>query len=178
MAGAETAGGRPAGRLGKVLTLPPEDVGRLVEAVAVVLVARAAVRLFRMEQLVLATRRVALASAPGPAGMGGGPESGSEASVASLSWAVDAASNAFGMTCLPRSLGLSWLLARRGLSADLCLGAPRGGLRLPWHAWVELDGRPIGAGARAPGDAGETPFELVCRLPLEPSASPGPPDRA
>lgn len=42
--------------------------------------------------------------------------------------------------CLSQSLALAWLLRRRGLAAELRLGARRSGGDLQAHAWVVHDG--------------------------------------
>jgi hypothetical protein len=49
-----------------------------------------------------------------------------------------------GARCLARSLVLWFLLRRRGVDAELVIGAeaPRGG-ELPAHAWVEVAGEPV-----------------------------------
>jgi hypothetical protein len=49
-----------------------------------------------------------------------------------------------GAQCLGRSLVLWFLLRRRGIDAELVLGAgaPRDG-QLPAHAWVEVAGEPV-----------------------------------
>ena len=49
-----------------------------------------------------------------------------------------------GARCLGRSLVLWFLLRRRGIDADLVIGAapPRDGT-LPAHAWVEVAGAPV-----------------------------------
>ena len=49
-----------------------------------------------------------------------------------------------GARCLGRSLVLWFLLRRRGIDAELVIGAdmPRGG-ELPAHAWVEVAGEPV-----------------------------------
>jgi hypothetical protein len=49
-----------------------------------------------------------------------------------------------GARCLGRSLVLWFLLRRRGIDAQLVIGAeaPRGG-ELPAHAWVEVTGEPV-----------------------------------
>lgn len=49
-----------------------------------------------------------------------------------------------GARCLGRSLVLWFLLRRRGVDAELVIGAeaPRGG-KLPAHAWVEVNGEPV-----------------------------------
>jgi hypothetical protein len=44
--------------------------------------------------------------------------------------------------CLIRSLVLSRLLARRGISAELVIGV-RSGAEFAAHAWLEYDGRPV-----------------------------------
>lgn len=47
-------------------------------------------------------------------------------------------------TCLRRALTLQWLLRRQGIAADLRIGARLGADGLAAHAWLELDGRPVG----------------------------------
>lgn len=42
--------------------------------------------------------------------------------------------------CLEQSLVLWWLLHRRGIAAELRVGARKDSNRLEAHAWVELDG--------------------------------------
>jgi Transglutaminase-like superfamily len=46
----------------------------------------------------------------------------------------------FRANCLQQSLALWWLLRRRGISADLRIGARKEAGRFEAHAWVELDG--------------------------------------
>jgi transglutaminase superfamily protein len=46
--------------------------------------------------------------------------------------------------CLPRALALQRLLAGRGAPAELKIGVRRDGEELAAHAWVEVDGRPVG----------------------------------
>jgi hypothetical protein len=49
------------------------------------------------------------------------------------------------MTCLPRALVLRWMLARRGIPADLQVGVQKSdSVGIQAHAWVELGGRPVG----------------------------------
>lgn len=43
-------------------------------------------------------------------------------------------------TCLPESLALWWMLRRRRLAAELCLGARKQAQGFEAHAWVELAG--------------------------------------
>lgn len=167
MGAAEGLAPGQASRLAKLFALEPEDAGRLAEAAVALVVARVAIRFFRLESLTLLSRRVALASATGSAAENGNEPGELPDSAQQLGWAADAASNAIGVTCVPRSLGLAWLLARRGLAAEVCLGAPRNGRRFPWHAWVELNGHPLGSASAKPGDPQEPAFELICRLPRE-----------
>jgi hypothetical protein len=47
------------------------------------------------------------------------------------------------VSCLARSLLLKWWLQRRGIAADLRLGARRVEGRLDAHAWVECQGSPV-----------------------------------
>jgi hypothetical protein len=50
----------------------------------------------------------------------------------------------YPMRCLRRSLTLQWLLNRRGMPAVLRLGVQREAGALKAHAWLELDGLPLG----------------------------------
>lgn len=45
--------------------------------------------------------------------------------------------------CLSRSIALCWLLRRRGIPAQLRIGARKIGNQLEAHAWVEVAGRAI-----------------------------------
>lgn len=45
--------------------------------------------------------------------------------------------------CLSRSMALCWLLRRRGIPAQLRIGARKIGNQLEAHAWVEVAGRAI-----------------------------------
>lgn len=63
----------------------------------------------------------------------------------------------FATNCLEKSLVLWWLLRRRGIAAELRIGARKELERFEAHAWVELDSRVL-------NDAGEehrhfVPFE-------------------
>ena len=50
----------------------------------------------------------------------------------------------FRSTCLEQSLVLCWILRRRGMSPVLRVGARKDADRLEAHAWVEIDGIPLG----------------------------------
>lgn len=47
-------------------------------------------------------------------------------------------------TCLRRSLALGWMLARRGIHAQISLGVLKGAVGLQAHAWLAIDGQPLG----------------------------------
>jgi hypothetical protein len=47
-------------------------------------------------------------------------------------------------TCLERSLALWWLLARRGITSQLRIGARKSDGQFAAHAWVERNGEAIG----------------------------------
>ncbi len=60
-----------------------------------------------------------------------------------LTNAVQRANNTYALqdvNCLPESLTLWWLLRRRGIEADLRLGARKMGELFGAHAWVEYEG--------------------------------------
>lgn len=49
--------------------------------------------------------------------------------------------------CLERALAGRWMLARRGVSATIVIGASRSARHFEAHAWVEVDGHvPVGDG--------------------------------
>jgi hypothetical protein len=60
----------------------------------------------------------------------------------------------FRANCLDRSLALCWMLKRRGMPAELRLGARKVANQLEAHAWVELRGSAL-------GDAGEEHLHFV-----------------
>ena len=61
-------------------------------------------------------------------------------------------------TCLRQALAVQWWLRRRGLDAQLRIGARKVGDSLDAHAWVELDGTPL-----AQDDLLHTAFEPTAR---------------
>jgi hypothetical protein len=48
------------------------------------------------------------------------------------------------MTCLPRSLALQRMLARRGIAARVAIGVRKQGGSVAAHAWVEVGGEAVG----------------------------------
>lgn len=89
----------------------------------------------------LSFRRVERLSAPRRTARSAGPEE-----IARCVWAAGAASRHHlrPMHCLERSLCLRQLLGRRGCETRLRIGVAREESRLLAHAWVELEGRPVG----------------------------------
>lgn len=125
--------------LQRLLSLTPDDWLVLGEAWLVLLAADLGLRLLpypRVDRLFSPWHRTA-----GPRDM----PPGRDAAVRSA-WATKAAArrHLWQMRCLPQSLCLRWLLARRGLPAELRLGVVREEHGLVAHAWVELDGQPVG----------------------------------
>jgi hypothetical protein len=69
-----------------------------------------------------------------------------------IAWALDASTHripSFGRgPCLAQALAGQWLLRRRGLPAELCIGVVRRpGEELLAHAWVEIDGMVVIGGS-------------------------------
>jgi hypothetical protein len=77
---------------------------------------------------------------------GVGSRDGAEETVFRCAWATAAAArhHLWPMRCLPRSLCLRRLLCQAGLPAQLRLGVAKEEGRLMAHAWVELEGWPVG----------------------------------
>jgi hypothetical protein len=48
------------------------------------------------------------------------------------------------MTCLDRAFTLRWILARRGIPAEIRIGAYKSVAEMNAHAWVEVEGRAVG----------------------------------
>ena len=97
---------------------------------------------------------------PGP----GGPPDGAEVARLHRAVACAARNHLYPMRCLPQSLALAWLLARRGAAVELRLGVRRHGGQFQAHAWLERDGVPL-----VPAPEPETPFR---RLESRPARHP------
>lgn len=149
------------GLLARALDADAGDVGRSVEAAAAIVLARLSLRFVRLEVLARLSDR--LAGAAGDVRGGTAPE---DETCDRAARAATVAGAVLGATCLPRSLALQWMLARRGVASDLCVGFPREGARFPGHAWIEVGARPLGADA-ADGERGDPAggLEVLCRLP-------------
>ncbi len=63
-----------------------------------------------------------------------------------LAWCVRAAggTHLVPIKCLERSLALQRILRKRGVPAELQIGVEKNGTALAGHAWLEIDGEPIG----------------------------------
>jgi hypothetical protein len=74
---------------------------------------------------------------------------GSAAEIAGLRRVVvrAARSHVFRMNCLPRALALAWLLAEKGIAAELRLGARLDAGTMRAHAWIEHAGQPLDVAA-------------------------------
>jgi len=127
--------GRWAGRLKTAASFRVADWRVIAEALAALTAADVATRVASPTAvLARATRIRRLAAEPLP-----------PAELKRLGRLVDIAANyhPFRPRCLPRSLALARLLARRGVSTDVRIGVRTEGGRLDAHAWVELDGRAL-----------------------------------
>lgn len=80
-----------------------------------------------------------LAPAPDPSAAGGSAGLSRALAVTNL---VQRAAwrSPLGSTCLTRSLALWWLLRRRGIASEVCLGVAKETVQFQAHAWVEYQG--------------------------------------
>src|SRR5207302_9584982 len=76
--------------------------------------------------------------------------------------------------CLPQSVALAWLLARRGIGSELRLGVRGNDGTFEAHAWLELAG-----GVLDPAAGGWTQFQPLARgiAALRTGRRPGPAGR-
>jgi hypothetical protein len=72
-----------------------------------------------------------------------GPSGVVEARVVAEPVAIVAGRRLVGARCLGRSLVLWFLLRRRGVDAELLIGADAAAGALSAHAWVEVQGQPV-----------------------------------
>jgi hypothetical protein len=86
----------------------------------------------------------AISSAIGLAGSCAARSTDAAANELALAVSRAAAHHALPMTCLPRSLALCRMLRRRGYAAQVRIGVRRENDRIAAHAWVEVDGAPLG----------------------------------
>lgn len=67
-------------------------------------------------------------------------------------------------TCLPRSLALYTMLRRRSISTELCIGIAGNSKNFRSHAWVEINGIPLGESAQVLGDFQQLPLEQLLQM--------------
>jgi hypothetical protein len=70
-------------------------------------------------------------------------EPSSPHSIQRIAWLVKGASAVVFLRCLPRSLALRRILARRGIASDVRIGVQTADGVLLAHAWVECQGRAL-----------------------------------
>lgn len=78
------------------------------------------------------------------------PEAASAAQRLAQLAAIAGRRGLYANTCLRQALAVQWWLRRRGLPAQLRIGARRNGETLDAHAWVELAGTPLAQGPDLP----------------------------
>ena len=85
-----------------------------------------------------------------PVDTGVAPEAAAAAQRLAQLAAIAGRRGLYANTCLRQALTVQWWLRRRGLPAQLRIGARRNGDTLDAHAWVELSGIPLAQGADLP----------------------------
>lgn len=122
--------------LGRLRALPWRDRVVAASAFGWLLVAEAGLRLLGLPR----TRRLLA-----PRRRGGAEPPPAAAEVDRLvRLAAGACRGLYPARCLPRSLVVERLLVRRGAPAELRIGVRVEAGRLAAHAWVEVEGRPVG----------------------------------
>lgn len=118
-------------RLARLRALPSAERRLLFRAWALLLVTPLLLRVLPLRRLLAPGRVVAPVAA---------------IAVERVAWLVEvAARHAPGARCLPVAIVTARLLARQGTPARLCIGVARHASGLSAHAWLERDGRPLGA---------------------------------
>ena len=112
--------------------------GRVLEAAGGLLITRAGLSFAGFRRWKAAVEWLTPATAApgnGPAGLD------VEFARAMERWQAAAARHLpFSTNCLDCSLSLWWLLRRRGIAADLCIGGRKENEQFEAHAWVEIGG--------------------------------------
>ena len=109
----------------------------LIETLALLPLLGLGMRLLGLRRLCAALAR--LAPAPGPAAASG-PVGLSQARAVANVVQQAARHSPLGSTCLTRSLVLWWLLRRRKIAGEVCLGVAKEAEQFQAHAWVEYQG--------------------------------------
>lgn len=123
-------------RLATFLALPAADRRLLVEAFALLIGLRLALRLVAVERL---RRAVAPARRGAPA-------------AERIAWAVQVAARRLpGTSCLASALAAQRLLARHGHVSELTIGVARNPAGFAAHAWLAFNGEILIGGEEQPG---------------------------
>ena len=120
-------------RLKKALQLPPSELWVLAQAAVYMPAVRLALRFVSVARLNAMATRSRLPSATIDA---------TPKDIARLV-SIAADHGIYQARCLEKSLVLRWLLARRGIHAQLAFGAYKAEGAMQAHAWVEIDGVPL-----------------------------------
>ena len=104
-----------------------------VEALATLLIVKVALHTMDFRRLMAWSRRV----------RGGTSIDLSRENVQRIAWLVQGASRLTCVRCLPRSLALTRVLARRGVATTMRIGVQTVDGELLAHAWVEWRGRAL-----------------------------------
>lgn len=128
----------PSNRWARWRALSWPDKARLLALAALLPVIDACLRGFglRRTQALLGLARERATRTPSPAEL-------AEAHQLAELAAIAGRRGLWGNTCLRQALAVQWWLLRRGLPAQLRLGARHDGDTLDAHAWVELDGQAL-----------------------------------
>jgi hypothetical protein len=121
------------GRLVKARSFSLADWRLFLEAMATIVTVHVALRMVELPRLV--------AWATLPSGERHAPCACAD--VERTATFVAMAGRVTGLQCLPRSVALTRLLARRGLTSTLRIGVRHDGETLAAHAWVEWGGRAL-----------------------------------
>ena len=126
-------------RLRALGALSWRDAGLLCEAWVQLLLVDVSLRLWPLH-------RVREWAAPRRVPKVGAGHAGAWATCERLHWLVGIASrhHMVRMFCLQRSLALQRLLGQRGIASDLQIGVQKREGQVCAHAWLEVDGRPVG----------------------------------
>jgi Transglutaminase-like superfamily len=120
-------------RIGKAAAFSVHDWCVLIEAVVTLLVVRVALRLVEFPRLLSWASRVRTSRNGG----------WSRPQIDRMAWLVEVASRLTWLRCLPRSLALTRVLARRGVASDVRIGVRTKDGKLLAHAWVECMGHAL-----------------------------------
>jgi hypothetical protein len=126
----------------KFWSLSGFERGAVLEAAAGLTTTWLGLRLAGFRRWKAIAERVARAAAP-KSGADGDAKAGAGRDIARMA-AAAAHYLPFRTNCLEQSLVLWWLLQRRGIAADLRIGARKEADRFEAHAWVEFEGGVVG----------------------------------